>query len=153
MKCVLLRNNAGRWWCIISSGGACRPGILGWENKATKVDGTAAWRHADADGMTLTGGGSSPHKCHLDRTGSGRRRLQPACSMLKTVTLALLLLSFCFHCTSIFTFWAVHGWLATVEYILTTSARHTRDWLHGYMARLHYLVLQCNLHRHGDTTG
>ena len=31
---------------------------LGWENKATKVDGTAAWwRHAD--GMTVTRGGSS----------------------------------------------------------------------------------------------
>ena len=116
------------------------------ENKATKVDGTAAWRHAD--GMTDWGRLISP------QMSSGQNWFWSAPTpayMLKTVTLAILS-SFCFHCTSIFTFcalWAVHGWLATVEYMLTISARHTRDWLHGYMAAVHYLVL----HRHGGTTG
>ena len=100
---------------------------LGWENKATKVDGTAAWwRHAD--GMTVTRGGSS-----LTNVIWTELVLVAAHSNLhiESHIIVIILLPLHLNLDTCGALWAVHGWLATAEYILS-SARHTRDWLHGY---------------------
>ena len=75
--------------------------------------------------------------------------LTPTC-MLKTVTLSriiiIILLPPHLNLAICGALWAVHGWLATAEYILTSSPLATH--VTGYMA--HAALL---LHRHGGTLG
>ena len=115
---------------------------LGWENKATKVDGTAAWwRHAD--GMTVTRGGSS-----LTNVIWTELVLVAAHSNLhiESHIIVIILLPLHLNLDTCGALWAVHGWLATAEYILTSSPLATH--VTGYMA--HAALL---LHRHGGTLG
>ena len=113
---------------------------LGWENKATKVDGTAAWwRHAD--GMTVTRGGSS-----LTNVIWTELVLVAAHSNLHvedsdTSNIVIILLPLHLNLDTCGALWAVHGWLATAEYILTSSPLATH--VTGYMVTW--------LHRHGGT--
>ena len=131
---------------------------LGWENKATKVDGTAAWwRHAD--GMTVTRGGSS-----LTNVIWTELVLVAAHSNLHvedsdTSNIVIILLPLHLNLDTCGALWAVHGWLATAEYILTSSPLATH--VTGYMVHAAlYIATQTRGHtglqgarhgRHGST--
>ena len=105
---------------------------LGWENKATKVDGTAAWwRHAD--GMTVTRGGSSLTnviwtELVLVAAHSNLHVEDSDTSNIVIILLPLHLnLDTCGWCTMGRARLAGHGRVHPHQ----LATRHTRDWLHG----------------------